>query len=371
MHIDTINKVRCVYDKSNLKLSLKDNSSRIKNNDIITDGILECGECGRIYPIIDEIAFIAEDELIESIDKVKNMREGKNYDKQYSDHKKFNLLIDVQSFWNKRPTGGKYNNEKEQFEGLEKWRIDSHPWLEELAGYNNHKGETILEVGGGQGLCTKRFANGGAFVVSIDLSYDSLLIAQRRHRYSGLSNSVDLILGNAENLPFFDEQFSFVYSYGVIHHSANTFECIKEISRVLRISGNTFVMYYYTWSFTKVVEGTAKFIYKIIKRIFKKDIAFRKLVVFLTPNYSDRHVNYFKNTGQSATLHAPVIKSFSKRQSRKMFSVAGFTEIDFTIKHLSEELAYLLKKIKFAFLIPWIEKHWGWDLIIRAKKNKN
>jgi len=274
----------------------------------------------------------------------------------------------VQSFWNSRPSGGIWEQEDEQMEGLERWRVQTHPWLESLSGYGDHASETMLEVGGGQGLCTHRFAAGGAHVVALDLSYESLKISQRRMRRKALADRVDFIVGNAENLPFLPSHFHHVYSHGVIHHSKNTQQCIREISRVVKSESSVFVMYYHTWSLTKLVEGTAKLIHKVLTAVTGDDQAFLKVVRFFLRGYKDRAFVNFLQTGKSATLHAPFIQTFSRRQTRKMFREAGFVDIRLTVVHLNEEVAVILRKLHVAVLHAWLEKRFGWDLIIRARK---
>ena len=50
---------------------------------------------------------------------------------------------------------------------------------------------------------------------------------------------------DAEHLEFPDETFDFVWSWGVIHHSANTEAIIREIHRVLKPGGEARVMVYH------------------------------------------------------------------------------------------------------------------------------
>ncbi len=364
--------VRCVYDHSTLELRNFDKQFSVHGNEVVVEGLLVCSACGREYPIIDEIVFIAEDELIENLPVVKQFRSCHLLSTQPV--KKVTtvdvgVLQEVQSFWSERPSAGRWDDEVDQMEGLERWRVATLPWLESLSGYSKHAGELMLEVGAGQGLCTYRFAQGRAHVVSLDLSY-SLLIAQRRIRRKELSEYVDFVIGNAENLPFQSSQFDYLYSHGVIHHSRDSYKCISEIYRVMKKDAQAFVMYYHTWSLTKLLEGIAKMIYKILKKITGDEQTFLKLCRLLFKGYSDKQFENFLETGKSATLHAPIIQTFSKRQSLRMFSQAGFSDIRMTLKHLNEEVALMLNKLHLGFMNPWLEGHFGWDLIITAKKGK-
>src|SRR5262249_27204984 len=50
---------------------------------------------------------------------------------------------------------------------------------------------------------------------------------------------------DAEQIPFRDASFDFVWSWGVIHHSSSFETCLAEISRVLRHGGKMLLMVYY------------------------------------------------------------------------------------------------------------------------------
>ena len=49
---------------------------------------------------------------------------------------------------------------------------------------------------------------------------------------------------DAESLPYDSREFDFVWSWGVIHHSARTARIVREISRVLKPQGEARVMVY-------------------------------------------------------------------------------------------------------------------------------
>jgi SAM-dependent methyltransferase len=56
---------------------------------------------------------------------------------------------------------------------------------------------------------------------------------------------------DAEHLDFPDGSFDFIWSWGVIHHSADTNQVLREVSRVLRPGGTFVAMVYYRswWSY--------------------------------------------------------------------------------------------------------------------------
>jgi len=88
----------------------------------------------------------------------------------------------------------------------------------------------------------------GARATGVDLSGASLEQAKRRCEAAGYKP--DLRLSDAEHLPFPDDSFDLVYSYGVMHHSPDTARCVREAWRVLKPGGRLRIMIYHHPSLT-------------------------------------------------------------------------------------------------------------------------
>ncbi len=88
----------------------------------------------------------------------------------------------------------------------------------------------------------------GAQATGVDLSSISLERAKRRCEMAGYTP--DLRVSDAEHLPFPDDTFDIVYSYGVMHHSPDAPQCIRETWRVLKPGGALRVMIYHHPSLT-------------------------------------------------------------------------------------------------------------------------
>ncbi len=56
--------------------------------------------------------------------------------------------------------------------------------------------------------------------------------------------AAELQVADAENLPYADNTFDLVYSWGVIHHSPDTPQCLSEIVRVTKPGGVIKIMIY-------------------------------------------------------------------------------------------------------------------------------
>jgi SAM-dependent methyltransferase len=126
----------------------------------------------------------------------------------------------------------------------ERYRLE--PYIIPFADFKGSKGLDVLEIGLGLGADHEQFARAGANLCGLDLTSRSVEITSRRLAIQGLIS--DLRVGDAEKLPFGDDAFDLVYSWGVIHHSPDTARAAQEIIRVLRPGGQFKVMIYHKWS---------------------------------------------------------------------------------------------------------------------------
>lgn len=129
-------------------------------------------------------------------------------------------------------------------QAAERYRLE--PYICDFAGFDRVSGKRVLEIGVGLGADHERFAEGGAVLSGIDLTERAIEHTGRRLRLSGLTS--ELKVGNAERLPFADNSFEVVYSWGVIHHSPQTPQAASEILRVLKPGGRFAVMIYHRYS---------------------------------------------------------------------------------------------------------------------------
>ena len=104
------------------------------------------------------------------------------------------------------------------------------------------RGRRVLEIGCGMGLHTEAMVRAGAEVTAIDISETSCEATRTRLSLKALAAQV--LLMDARKLQFPDQSFDFVWSWGVVHHSAQTALILREISRVLRQGGEVRLMVY-------------------------------------------------------------------------------------------------------------------------------
>jgi len=108
--------------------------------------------------------------------------------------------------------------------------------------YPSLQGKRVLEIGCGLGLHTELMTRAGAEVTAVDMTSTSIDATRTRLRLKGLAATV--AEADAERLPFPEHSFDFVWSWGVIHHSARTGRIVREIARVLKEDGQCRVMVY-------------------------------------------------------------------------------------------------------------------------------
>jgi len=105
------------------------------------------------------------------------------------------------------------------------------------------KDKKVLEIGSGGGAHSALFKKYGAIVTAVDITKERVLSTAKKltlvKEGSGLAIQAD-----AEDLPFPDGSFDYIYSNGVLHHSENTEKCLKEVFRVLKPGGKTVLMLY-------------------------------------------------------------------------------------------------------------------------------
>lgn len=97
------------------------------------------------------------------------------------------------------------------------------------------RGLHILDIGCGDGVLASRLAQDGARVTGLDASADMLAAAHRRAKTTGVE--VDLVEGDAGNLPFPAGHFDCVVSVATLCFVDDPRRAIREMVRVLQPGG--------------------------------------------------------------------------------------------------------------------------------------
>ena len=237
------------------------------------------------------------------------------------------------------------------------WRISksfAHPQypyclpFSRLVDYKALKGKKVLEIGCGMGAHAEVFANAGAQITAIDLTQKAVSLTKRRFELFDIKNAT-VMKNDAEKLPFPDNSFDFVWSWGVIHHSSNTKRIVKEILRVLKPNGRTSVMIYHR-------DSTRYFVYGLYQGIFKgKFLRYRSLYA-VNMTYTDGHIARHYTRKGAVRLFKDFRSVTTRVMDDSVPDIPGWSRI-------TRLFPTLMKPIN-----RWINERWGWFLFVDAVK---
>ena len=255
------------------------------------------------------------------------------------------MKASVRAFWNAHPCGTQFTHlpweSIEFFEEVERLRYQIQPFMRDLARFDGFRGKQLLEVGCGVGTDSLQFARGGAHVTSVDLTPASVELTKRNFARAGLA--VEARVADAENLPFGDNTFDVVYSFGVLHHTPNTAKAIHEVYRVLKPGGKAIIMLYHKHSI-HVLLGLPLF--WIFSRMNGKNAS--ALQDWIRVYDGDEN---------------PLGKAYSRSEARQMMS--DFKDLQITIfDPIRRRFPNVLNSINQRLFAPWL----GFWMVLKAEK---
>ena len=156
---------------------------------------------------------------------------------------------EVFDFWNEVSCGERLlldASDKPGYRTQMEKRYLLEPFIEGFARFEDSRDLDVLEIGVGLGADHQRFAQAGARLTGIDLTERA--VAHTRSRFDLFGLNSKLQVGDAECLPYADQAFDVVYSWGVLHHSPNTAGAVAEVWRVLRRGAVARIMIYHKHS---------------------------------------------------------------------------------------------------------------------------
>lgn len=243
---------------------------------------------------------------------------------------------EVRDFWNRNVN--QFNQlqrddvgSREFYDAAEALRYEYHyhlpPLFDKVA--REYPGGKLLEVGCSMGNDTIQFARRGMQVTGVDLTEAAIELI--RKRFEMYSESGDFRVADAENLPFDDDSFDVVYSFGVLHHTPDTAGAIEEVRRVLRPGGTAYIMLYNTRSLNWLAHKLTGVPYDGSKQ---------------DP--------------------CPVEKSYMPGTAKRFFK--NYSDTHVTIDYLYGTGWGFLNRIMPKAVHRWLGKMFGWHLMIEAVK---
>lgn len=212
------------------------------------------------------------------------------------------LKSNIRDFWNKKSCGEIYavgHSDKDYYRSHSDNRYKLEPYISDFAKFQEGINKDVLEIGVGMGADHIEWAKSNPKTLTgVDLTPKS--IEHTRKRLAVYNLNSDIKVADAEKLPFETEAFDIVYSWGVLHHSPDTPQAIREVYRVLRKGGTARIMIYYKYSITGYILWLRYGLLKGRPLISLEDIYFNYLESYGTKAYSkEEAINMFSQFSKS------------------------------------------------------------------------
>jgi 2-polyprenyl-3-methyl-5-hydroxy-6-metoxy-1,4-benzoquinol methylase len=207
-----------------------------------------------------------------------------------------------------------------------------------LMGLDQLAGKRVLEIGCGMGMHSEMLVRAGANLTAIDISPTSIESSKRRFALKGLEG--EFCQMDAEHLDFPDDHFDFVWSWGVIHHSAYTGRIVREIHRVLKPGGRAGIMVYATDGMSAYITFVRRYLFGFWRGKSLDDLLWKDADGFTARFYTkdawrDLLSTFFEPVtvqlcGQDADvvplprqMRRPLLKLISPKRQRRMAAQWG------------------------------------------------
>lgn len=286
-------------------------------------------------------------------------------------------ISEVKEFWNANPCGSKLSDCKDRinyFNEIEAQRYQIEWHIPLVAKFGQYRNKDVLEIGCGIGTDGLQFAKSGANYTGIDLSPQAVKTTKERFSLFGVKGKIEV--ANAEELPFEEESFDHVYSFGVIHHSPHTERIIEEIYRVLRPGGTICIMVYNKSSINYYIE--IMFLRKIFRWLLIPKFA-PGLISSLTGLDETKLSNHRKiMLGRKKMTKSEWISINTDGPDCPLAKVYGKKAVPSLFKHFENvhTEAWFFDKSHwpwFGKLIPspleyFLGRRWGWHRLVFGRK---
>jgi SAM-dependent methyltransferase len=216
---------------------------------------------------------------------------------------------EVRQYWQRETCGtavaGSQPGTRAYFDEIERYRYTVEPYVRDFAEFPRWSGRRVLEIGVGAATDFVNFGRCGAKLSGVDLTPAAVEHAQQRLALEGLE--ADVRVANAERLPFGDDSFDLVYSFGVIHHAEHPERLVREARRVLVPAGEARVMLYglRSWVAYRVMVGG---ILRALKHRRLPPTSLREAV--------------------ASNMESPGTQAYTRREVQIMFNAAGFDDVN-------------------------------------------
>jgi ubiquinone/menaquinone biosynthesis C-methylase UbiE len=285
----------------------------------------------------------------------------------------------VRDFWNAKPCQSDLSHSEERiryFEEISERRYGQREWhVPVVAQFDAFRGKRVVEIGCGIATDGLEFAKNGADYVGVDLTPQSVALAEERFSLFGTPGR--FVVANAEErLPFADNSFDHAYSFGVIHHSPTPERIVREIHRVLKKGGTFTVMLYNKSSINYHVEIMflrrlmrwlllPAFMPRLISRVTGFDQwkleGHRKLLTE-KKNLSKQEWISMNTDGP----FCPLARVYDRNEAAELFR--DFENVRQEVWEFNVDHWPFVRKAISSSSEKWLGRRWGWHRMIYGQK---
>jgi len=250
-------------------------------------------------------------------------------------------VLNTKAYWEQGPPMS-FISEDVSYQEKRKFRYSLQDYMPATFQFAAFTGKLVLDLGCGAGIDSAEFARNGASVVSVDFTLIATQSTQSLLKEANLPAQV--AQADATSLPFKNDTFDCVYSFGVLHHIPNVERAMVEIKRVLKPGGQVMAMLYN--------KDSLLYGYSIVYLRWVKERLLDKFTMDeILSRYSERREGN------------PYTKVYTKEEAGALFSQyfkSCSVEVRYNVIDLPEQ-----RKVKVS--LP-DEYELGWHLIVKAVK---
>lgn len=255
------------------------------------------------------------------------------------------LINEIEEYWNKS-TPMSFANEQWTYEQKREFRYKLQDYMQRQFQFDQWRGKKVLEIGCGSGIDAVEFARNGAIVTPTDLTQNAVDLTNKLFVEVGIKPCALKV--DACRLPFEDESYDCVYSFGVLHHVMDIDFALSEIRRVLKPNGKFMGMVYHYDSLLMAYSIVFNHMDELIGDCGAWTIN------QLISKYSERN------------LGCPYTRAFDVDVAGEIFShyfMDVTVDVEYNVIDMPDR-----RKVKFK-LLDYPEKNkLGWHLIVKGEK---
>ena len=226
-------------------------------------------------------------------------------------------------------------------------------WLDGIVNFSQFRGKKVLEIGCGSGYDAYMFCKNGADYTGIDIAEENIGAAKKHLGHYGYRPR--FVQMDASSM-LFEQEFDFIYSFGVLHHIPDMEKTLSKIYLALKKG------------------GTAQIV------VYNRNSIFYKLnLVFGVWLWEGRYQTMslrevLQQIEYTESDKKPWVEVYSKKELLKIFSNTKFSKFEFCVRKLVYEefiavpvLRRILKNFPKKFF-DFVGRFFGWYISVKAEK---